>query len=77
MLIMKVCFSSLSEKFDKFESGELSFKEKVYDFSVVYRVIDWLDILNIYKYLMVKKNIKKIFRFFKKCLLCHWVLADH
>ena len=53
------CLRSISEKFEKVESSELSFKLNVYDFSVNYDAFDESDILCIHKYLMVKNKIKK------------------
>ena len=47
-----------SEKFDKNESKEVSFKGNVYDFSVNYVSIDKSKILHINKYLIVKNNVK-------------------
>ena len=52
------CLGSISENFDYVESEEVSFKWSVYDFLADYDVIDRFNILNIHKYLIVKKNIK-------------------
>ena len=48
---------------------KLSLNEDVYNFSVDYKSIDKSDILNIYKYLMTKNNIKKCSALLSKCLL--------
>ena len=45
---------------------KLSLNEDVYNFSVDYKSIDKSDILNIYKYLMTKNNIKKMFCLIKQ-----------
>ena len=52
------CLRSISNKFDAFESRQISLKENVYDFSVDYNATDKSDFLHIQKYLMVKNNIK-------------------
>ena len=52
------CLRSISNKFDAFESRQISLKENVYDFSVDYNATDKSDLLHIQKYLMVKNNIK-------------------
>ena len=54
----KFCLGSISNKFDAFESREVSLKGNVYDFSVDYNTIDKYDSLNIHKYLMVRNNMK-------------------
>ena len=41
-----------------YESEEVLFKVRVYDFLVDDNVIDQSEMLNIHKYLMVKSNIK-------------------
>ena len=46
------------------------------EFSVNYDALDKSDILNIYKYLMVKNNIKQCSGLLNKCFLFYWVLAD-
>ena len=46
------------ENFDAVEFREVPFKENVYDFSIDYSAVDKFDILNIYKYLILKNNIK-------------------
>ena len=48
----------MSNKFDCIGSEKVSLKKNVYDFSVDYDTIDKSDILNIYKYLMIKNNVK-------------------
>ena len=50
-----------------FEYEEISFKGTIYDFSVIYKKS---KILIIYKYLMVKNNIKKCLDLLNRCLLC-------
>ena len=52
------CLGSISNRFGATESREVSLKENVYDFSVDYNAIDKSDVLNIYKYLIVKNNLK-------------------
>ena len=49
---------------------EVSLNENVYNFAVNYNFVDKSDILNIQKYLMVKKNIKCL-TLIGKCLLCY------
>ena len=53
----RFCLGSISNEFDYADSKEISFKGIVYGFSVDYSAIDKSNILNIYKYLMVKNNI--------------------
>ena len=48
----------MSNGFSATDSREITLKETVYDFSVDYNSIDKSHILNIYKYLMTKNNIK-------------------
>ena len=62
------CLESISEKFNRNESSELSFKEFFDDFSVDYNAIDISEILNIHKCLMVKKS-KIRFRFIKQIFI--------
>ena len=52
------CFGSMSNGFSAIESTEISLNGNVYDFSVDYNSVDKSDILNIYKYLIIKNNIK-------------------
>ena len=52
------CFESIPNGYSAIESREVSFNGNVYDFSVDYNSSDKSDILNVYKYLMTKKNIK-------------------
>ena len=59
----------MSNKFDYIYSGEVSFKGNVYDFSVDYGAIHKSNILNIRKYLMIKKYIKYLELFLKNVLL--------
>ena len=62
---------SISNRFGATESRQSSLKEKVYDFSINHNAINKSDILNIYKYLMFKNNIK--FKLIKQvfiALLC-------
>ena len=53
------CLGSISQRFDYFESKEVSFKGNVYDLSVDYDTIDKSKTSNIYNYSMVKSNIKQ------------------
>ena len=50
------CLGSISNKFSAINSTGVSLKGNVYGFSVDYNSIDKSDILNIYKYLMVKNS---------------------
>ena len=52
------CLGSISNRFSASEPREVSLIGNVYDFSVDCNSIDKYDILNIYKYLMTKNNIK-------------------
>ena len=52
------CLGSISNGFGATESREVCLIGDVYDFSVDYNAIDKSDILNIYKYLTLKNNIK-------------------
>ena len=52
------CLRSISNGFGATDSREVSLDGNVYDFSVNYSSIDKYDILNIYKYLVAKNNIK-------------------
>ena len=52
------CLGDLSNKSNFIEAKEVLFKRNVYNFSVNYHAIGKSDILNIRKYLMVKKNNK-------------------
>ena len=54
----KFCQGNTSVKFDISKSVEASFKGNLYDFPVYYNSNNKSDILTIYKYLMVKYNIK-------------------
>ena len=58
--LSQFCFQSVFNKFDYVESKEVSLKGNVYDFSVHYDVIVESYILNIFKYLTVKNNVKLI-----------------
>ena len=49
---------SMSNEVDAVKSREISFNRSVHNCSVDYNVVDKTDILNIQKYLMVKKDIK-------------------
>ena len=51
------CLQNISNGFGATESREVSIKGNVYHFSADYNAIDFV-ILKIYKYLMVKNNIK-------------------
>ena len=68
-LSISVLSRSVSNKFDYIYSGEVSFKGNVYDFSVDYDAIHKSNILNILKYLMIKKYIKYLELFLKNVLL--------
>ena len=52
------CLRSISNGFSATESREVSLNGNVYDFSVDCNSVDKPDILNNYKYLMPKNNIK-------------------
>ena len=52
------CLGSISNGFVATESRKVSLNGNAYDFSVDYNSFDKSDILNIYKYLMNKNNIK-------------------
>ena len=52
------CLGSISNGFSATESREVSSKGNVYNVSVDYNSTDESDILNIYKYLITKNNIK-------------------
>ena len=49
---------SMSNEVDAVKSREISFNRSVHNCSVDYNVVDKTDILNIQKYLIVKKDIK-------------------
>ena len=49
---------SISNGFSNTESREVSFNGDVCDFSVDYNSIDKSEILNIHRYLIIKRNIK-------------------
>ena len=68
----------MSEKFHISESGKVSLKGNLHDFSVYYNAIDKSDILNIHKYqwlriirkIIIRRIIRKImFGFIKKMLI--------
>ena len=68
-------FGSISEISDYADSEEVTFKGNVDDFLVDYDAIDKTEILNIHKYLIIKK-IKIMFAFIKKmftALLSVWM----
>ena len=52
------CLGSISNGFSATESREVFFNGYVYDLSLDYNTFDKFDVLNIYKYLMFKNNIK-------------------
>ena len=54
----RFCLRSISDGFHDTESREVSLGGNVYNFSVDYNAIDKPDILDNYKYLTVKNNIK-------------------
>ena len=51
------CPGNISNKSDAIDSKYVSLKENVFDISVDYNSIHESDILNIYRYLMIKNNI--------------------
>ena len=53
----QLCLRNTSNKFDR-TVVEVSLQENVYDFSVDYDAIDKSDTLHIFRYLIVKNNIK-------------------
>ena len=55
--LAQFCLGSISNGFGALGSREVFLNGNVYDFSVDYSSIDKSDILNIYKYLMIKNNI--------------------
>ena len=63
------CLGSISGKLQHVKSEELIFKGNVYDFSDNYKTIDKSDLLNIFKYLIVKNNKKMVFRLIKKMFI--------
>ena len=67
---------TISSGFGAAESREATLKGNVYNFSVDYIAIDKSDILNIYKYLMVKNSMKYSLGLLYKCLLDYCVLAN-
>ena len=52
------CLVNISNGFSPTKSREVSLNGIVYDFPVDYNSIDKSDILNVYKYLTAKNNIK-------------------
>ena len=66
---IQVCLRSIFNGFSAIDSRKVSLNGNVYDFSVDYNSIDKSDILNIYKYLMAKNNIKYCSALLNKCLL--------
>ena len=62
MLIFPIQFyiENISNGFGAINSKEIYLKGNVYEFSVDYNATDELDILNIYKFLMVKNNLNKV-----------------
>ena len=52
------CLGGTSNRFSATQSREVSLNGNVYDFSVDYNSIDEYEVLNIYKFTMVKINIK-------------------
>ena len=51
------CLGNIFNKSDAIDSKYVSLKENVFDISVDYNSIHESDILNIYRYLMIKNNI--------------------
>ena len=52
------CLGNIFNKFDNVDVEEVSLKANVYDFLADYDAIDKPETLNIYKYLMIRNNIK-------------------
>ena len=52
------CLGSISNEFRPTESREVSLKGNIYSFQVDYSAIDKSERLNIYKYLMIKNDMK-------------------
>ena len=55
------CLESIYNGFSASESGKVSLKENVHDFSIDYNSVHKFDILNIQKYLLGKNNNKTFF----------------
>ena len=51
------CLDNISKKFEVTESGKVSSKRNVYDFSVDYNAINKYVTYNIHKHLMIKSNL--------------------
>ena len=64
----KFYLESMSNGFGTAEYGEISLKVNLYDFLVNYNAIDKYNILIIYKYLVVKNNIKYFLGLLNRCL---------
>ena len=54
---------NISNGFGAINSKEIYLKGNVYEFSVDYNATDELDILNIYKFLMVKNNLNNVWAY--------------
>ena len=65
MLIFPIQFyiENISNGFGAINSKEIYLKGNVYEFSVDYNATDELDILNIYKFLMVKNNLNNVWAY--------------
>ena len=63
-----LCKGSISNKLGAIDSREVSLKGNGYDAAVGYNAINKSDILNIHKYLMVKKTYE-MFGYFKKMFI--------
>ena len=65
MLIFPIQFyiENISNGFGAINSKEIYLKGNVYEFSVDYNPTDELDILNIYKFLMVKNNLNNVWAY--------------
>ena len=65
MLIFPIQFyiENISNEFGAINSKEIYLKGNVYEFSVDFNATDELDILNIYKFLMVKKNLNNVWAY--------------
>ena len=65
MLIFPIQFyiENISNGFGAINSKEIYLKGNVYEFSVDYNATDELDILNIYRFLMVKNNLNNVWAY--------------
>ena len=56
--LTQFCLGIISNECAHIDSRDISFLKNVHDFSVDYNAINKSNILNIYKYLKFKNNIK-------------------